>query len=53
MLARMKFEPGRVRGWIAADDVDALAKYLMSGTHHGKPGAPQAVKLGVIGLLRE
>jgi hypothetical protein len=53
MLTRMKFDPDRVRAWIEADDIDALAKYLMSGTHHGKPGAPQAVKLGVIGLLRE
>lgn len=49
---RMKFESERIRTWIEADDIDALAKYLMSGTHHGKPGAPQAVKLGVIGLLR-
>ncbi len=49
----MKFEPERVRAWIEAGDVDALAQYLTSGTHHGKPGAPQAVKLGVIGLLRE
>jgi len=49
----MRFEPDHVRGWIEADDIDALVKYLMGGTHHGKPGAPQAVKLGVIGLLRD
>ncbi len=51
--AHVKFDPERARSWIEGDDADALAKYLMSGTHHGKPGAPQAVKLGVIGLLRE
>ena len=49
----MKLDAERVRGWIEDEDADALATYLMSGTHHGKPGAPQAVKLGVIGLLRE
>ncbi|MBW2281379.1 MAG: hypothetical protein JRG76_15695 [Deltaproteobacteria bacterium] len=49
----MQLESERVRGWIGDEDVGALATYLMSGTHHGKPGAPQAVKLGVIALLRE
>ncbi len=49
----MLVDPEAVREWLAANDVDSLASWLMSGTHHGKPGAPQSVKLGVIGLLRE
>lgn len=53
MMEGMKLDAGAVRKWIADNDVDALSSWLMSGTHHGKPGAPQAVKLGVIGLLRE
>ena len=52
-MRAMKLDPEAVREWIAANDVDALASWLMSGTHHGKPGAPQAVKVGVIGLLRD
>jgi hypothetical protein len=53
MMEAMKVNPDAVRAWIADSDVEALASWLASGTHHGKPGAPQAVKVGVIGLLRE
>ena len=31
--------------WIEKGEVDAIAAYLMSGTHHGKPGAPAKIKL--------
>jgi HEAT repeat protein len=49
----VKLDPDAVRAWLASNDVDALATWLMSGTHHGKPGAPQAIKVAVIGLLRQ
>ncbi len=49
----MNFDRDSVARWIEREDVDRLAGFLMSGTHHGKPGVPAATKLGVVGLFRE
>lgn len=49
----MKLDPEAVSRWVAAGDLDALTAWLTSGTHHGKPGAPQAIKQAVIRVLRE
>ena len=49
----MKFDRSTTARWIESEDVDSLVAFLMSGTHHGKPGAPAAVKLRVVGLIRE
>ena len=47
----MEFDKARVARWVARQDVAALAKWLMSGTHHGKPGAPAAIKVKTAGLI--
>ncbi len=49
----MEFIGEQVAEWIKRKDDDALAKYLMSSIHHGKPGVPQAIKVQVIALIRE
>ncbi len=49
----MEFDKGKVARWIERRNTAALASWLMSGTHHGKPGAPAAIKLKVAGLIRE
>ena len=49
----MEFIGEQVAEWIKRKNDDALAKYLMSSVHHGKPGVPQAIKVQVIALIRE
>lgn len=49
----MDFDRDSIARWIEREDVDRLVRFLMSGTHHGKPGAPAATKLAVVGLFRE
>jgi hypothetical protein len=49
----MKFERDKITSFIENRDDDALASFLMSGVHHGKPGVPQAVKVQVIATIKE
>ncbi len=49
----MNFDRVQVAAWIERKDADALASYLMSGTHHGRPGVPQSIKVQVIASIRE
>ena len=49
----MKLDRATTIRWIQERDIDRLAAFLMSGLHHGKPGAPAAVKIGVVGLIHE
>ena len=49
----MKFDADLVADCIARRDAAGLSRWLMSGTQHGKPGAPQAIKVAVIGAIRE
>lgn len=48
----MNFDREQLARWIERKDAAALARYLTSGTHHGKPGVPQAIKVQVIALIR-
>lgn len=47
----MNFDREQIIAWLERKDANALAAYLVSGTHHGKPGAPQAIKVKVIALI--
>ena len=48
----MQFPEHAFAEWIEKDDVEAIAAYLMSGTHHGKPGAPAAIKFKAAGAFQ-
>ena len=53
MAGNVTFEARRVGRWIEAEDVGRLAGFLMSGTHHRKPGVPAKIKLQVVGAISQ
>ncbi|MCB9024755.1 MAG: hypothetical protein H6625_00425 [Bdellovibrionaceae bacterium] len=47
----MDFDKSQIQSWIKNDRKASLAKYLMSGTHHGRPGCSSKIKGKVIELI--
>ena len=47
----MDFDQSQIQSWIKNDRKASLAKYLMSGTHHGRPGCSSKIKAKVIDLI--